>query len=222
MRFIRLCVRAVTRRASRRRSSSRDEVPTMISKSPGSTRHVISTSVKAKAPGPSSISTAAVSPGARETRWKPFISFTGRVTELTRSRTYTCTTSAPARPPGLATVAKTRVDPPGPPLARPEPPGLQPRARHREGGVAEPEAEGEERRRVVPQVAAAGGWLVVVEGGKVPHRAGDGDGELPARCRVAEEELGHGAPGLLPRVPALQDRRDALGHAVDRERAPVE
>src|SRR6202008_157986 len=77
----------------------------------------------------------------------------------------------------------------------------------REGGVAEPEAEREEGRgrRLVPQVAAPGGGLVVVEGREMAHGAREGDGELATRAGVAEEEPGHGAPGLLPQVPALED-----------------
>ena len=55
--------------------------------------------------------TVADSPGASHTFWNPFSSFTGRVTELTRSRTYSWTTSLPARAPLLVTVARTRVAP---------------------------------------------------------------------------------------------------------------
>lgn len=50
-------------------------------------------------------------PGWSVTRSKPRSALTGRVTEATVSRTYSCTTSSPARRPTLRTVALTLTDP---------------------------------------------------------------------------------------------------------------
>ncbi len=83
----------------------------MISKSPGSTRYFISTSQNASDSGVISKRTVAVWPGSRSIRRNPFNSFTGRVTELTRSRMYICTTSLPARVPVLVTSARASTFP---------------------------------------------------------------------------------------------------------------
>ena len=56
-----------------------------------------------------SIDTVVDSPGSSDTFAKPLSSLTGRVTELTRSRTYIWTTSVPTRLPELTKVAVTRV-----------------------------------------------------------------------------------------------------------------
>ena len=48
-----------------------------------------------------------VSPGFIETRSNPRSSLIGRVTELTSSRTYNCTTSSPMRVPALVTSTDT-------------------------------------------------------------------------------------------------------------------
>jgi len=56
--------------------------------------------------------TVFVSPGASVMRWKPFSSFTGRVTLLMTSRMYSCTTSSPATGPVFVTSADTRADSP--------------------------------------------------------------------------------------------------------------
>src|SRR5690606_29755848 len=61
--------------------------PAMISNSPGSTTSRMSAFHNRKASGPSLKLTVFCSPGSSETRSKPLSSFTGRVTELTRSRT---------------------------------------------------------------------------------------------------------------------------------------
>ncbi len=50
------------------------------------------------------------SPGWSVIRAKPLSSFTGRVIELTKSRTYICTTSSPAREPVFVTSTTSRVD----------------------------------------------------------------------------------------------------------------
>ena len=57
-----------------------------------------------------SIATDVDSPAPSDTFANPFSSFTGRVTELTRSRIYICTTSVPERVPVFMSVAVTRVD----------------------------------------------------------------------------------------------------------------
>ena len=82
----------------------------MISNSPGSTTSRMSMFQKASDSRVIGSSTVFVSPGSSTTFRKPLSSFTGRVTELTRSRMYICTTSVPARLPVFVTVAVTRVD----------------------------------------------------------------------------------------------------------------
>ena len=76
----------VTCRVSFWRSASREELPIMISKSPGSTTYFMLTSKKESASGVMSSVTVVVSPGCSRTLRKPFSSLMGRVTELTRSR----------------------------------------------------------------------------------------------------------------------------------------
>jgi len=58
--------------------------------------------------------TVSISPGARDTCWNPFSSFTGRVTLPTRSCTYSCTVSVPSRSPVLLTTAETTRESPAP------------------------------------------------------------------------------------------------------------
>src|SRR6185436_3400962 len=60
--------------------------------------------------------------------------------------------------------------------------------------------------------------LLVVVGGKLPDRARERDRQLAARVGLAEEDLRERRSALLPEVPALEDRRDARRHVVDRER----
>src|SRR5207247_2149521 len=96
------------------------------------------------------------------------------------------------------------------PIPEPDPGWRQAQVRVRERGVRRAVAEGEQRLRGVEQVSPPGRWLAVVAHGKVPHMAGDGDGELAAGIDVAEQGLRHGRAGFLAEVPSIQNR----GHAV--------
>jgi hypothetical protein len=81
--------------------------PTVMSNLPGSTTKSLVVFQKPSASWPSVKLTVFVSPGFSVTRSNPFSSLTGRVTELTTSRRYSCTTSSPARPPVLVTSTLT-------------------------------------------------------------------------------------------------------------------
>ena len=74
---------------------------------------------------------------------------------------------------------------------------LQPRRAERELRVAQAEAEREERRDVVEQVAAAGRRLVVVERRQVTDRARNRDRQLAAGIDVAEQRRRR-RPGRSP------------------------
>src|SRR6185503_1691466 len=81
--------------------------PAMIWNSPGSTVYCIASFQYANASLPSVNSTVVVAPGCSVTRRNPLSSLTGRVIELTTSRTYSCTTSSPATAPVLRTSTDT-------------------------------------------------------------------------------------------------------------------
>ncbi len=85
-------------------------VPTMTSKRPGSTTRFISRPTSDNASGPSVNVTVRVSPGSSVTRSNPASSFGGRVTELTTSWIYICTTSSPRRLPVFLIVTVTVAD----------------------------------------------------------------------------------------------------------------
>ena len=70
-----------------RRRRLAELVPTSSSKRPGSTTRFIDPSIIESACGPTVKVTVFFAPGSSETRWKPRSSLTGRVTELTTSRT---------------------------------------------------------------------------------------------------------------------------------------
>ncbi len=67
--------------------------------------------------------------------------------------------------------------------------------------------EGVAGRRALVDVAAVAVVLAVVEDGQLGGRAGHGHRQPPARLRVAEQHLGHGAPAPRSRVPGTQHRR---------------
>ncbi len=71
--------------------------PTITAKSPGSTASTLSILVMARCSGEDVERRRRRFPRLEEDFANPFNSFTGRVTELTRSRMYIWTTSAPAR-----------------------------------------------------------------------------------------------------------------------------
>ena len=88
----------VTVTVSRRRMS-REEAPTCNSKSPGSTMRRMSASYRESCGTGIENRTGRSSPGANSTLSNAWSCLTGVATELIRSRTYSCTTSLPARLP---------------------------------------------------------------------------------------------------------------------------
>ena len=133
------------------------------------------------------------------------------------SRMYICTTSSPAARPVLVTSTSTRVDSPiADSLLR------QARRSRTERGIAQSEAECEQRATIVKQISAPGGRLVVVVGRNMADRPRDGDRKLAAGIDVSEEDFRHCPAGLLAEIPALENGRRLVGDVADRDRAAVE
>ena len=150
-------------------------------------------------------------PGASSTRTKLFSSSTGRVTLACGWRTYSCTTSSPARSPVFETVTSTVIVS----AQRHRRRAARRASVEREARVAQPVAERIQRRRgavdvVALPVRAAAGDLVPVVDGDLPGRARIRDRQLPAGIRLADERLGDRGGALLAGKPREQHRRAPL------------
>ena len=107
---------------------------------------------------------------------------------------YTCTTSVPARLPVFVTSTRTWHDPPV-------------RIRiwsaghflNLKGRIAQAEAESEQRRDIVPQIASAGGGLIIVKAGSWPTERGMLMGNLPPGLKSPNRTSATARPHSCPR-----------------------
>ncbi len=105
---------------------------------------------------------------------KPLNSLTGRVTELTRSRIYICTTSVPARLPVFFTSTRICVG-----VAEADFLFGQTRIFEGERRVTQTKAKRIKRRNVVENITPARGWFVIVKRRQMSGGARNCDRHLP-------------------------------------------
>ena len=148
---------------------------------------------------------------------KPFSSFIRRVTELTRSRIYIWTTSAPARLPVLVTSTRTRVD-----ASRRIRLLFKPEVLEENVVWLRPKPKGKERRDLVEQIAAAGRRFVIVNTGRCPAERGMVMGSFPLGIDFAKKNFGDGVAGFLAEIPALKYDRHMVTQVANGKRAAVE
>ncbi len=199
------------------RRMSREELPTKIWNSPGSTTSFMAASSKASSFGPRSKLTVVDGARLQEDLAESLELEDGPDDRGQRVVDVELRDLRPGARPGI----RDRAGDPDRPVGR-DRPGIDPQIRVFERRVAQSETEREERiARKVEVAVEPAGRPVIVDERKLPDGQRKGDGQTARGIGVAPQDVGDGPAALLAGVPGHEDGvrgLDPLGHG---DRAPA-